>query len=67
MMLYPNINAERARMGLTVENPAGILGVTRKTIYNWMDAGNIPQGRLQQMAKLFGCSVDYLLKHDAER
>lgn len=60
-MKYPNINAERARSGLTLEQLSVELGVTRKTLYNWISKGDIPQGKLLQMADLFGCSVDYLL------
>ena len=41
-MLYPNINAERSRRKLTIEEFAKALGVTRKTVYNWMVHGNIP-------------------------
>ena len=40
-MPYPNINAERSRAGMTVEDLAKSLGVTRKTVYNWMAHGNI--------------------------
>ena len=39
----------------------GGLGVTRKTVFNWMTSGNIPLGKLIDMADLFGCSIDYLL------
>ena len=38
-MPYPNINAERSRAGMTVEDLAKSLGVTRKTVYNWMAHG----------------------------
>lgn len=61
-MLYPNINAERSRRKLTIEELAKALGVTRKTIYNWMTHGNIPQSKLEQMADMFDCSIDYLLQ-----
>jgi transcriptional regulator with XRE-family HTH domain len=61
-MPYPNINAERSRMGLTIEELAEKLGVTRKTVYNWMVRGNIPQSKLEAMSSLFNCSIDYLLK-----
>lgn len=61
-MPYPNINAERSRMGLTIEELAEKLGVTRKTVYNWMARGNIPQSKLEVMSSLFNCSIDYLLK-----
>lgn len=61
-MPYPNINAERSRKGMTVEALAQALGVTRKTVYNWMAHGNIPQSALEKMATLFNCSIDYLLE-----
>lgn len=37
------------------------LGVTRKTVYNWMAHGNIPQSKLEAMSEMFHCSIDYLL------
>lgn len=64
-MPYPNINAERVRLGMTMENMAERLGVTRKTIYNWMAHGKIPQNKLLLMTEMFNCSADYLLKTDA--
>lgn len=60
-MSYPNINAERSRHGMTMDALAQALGVTRKTVYNWMNCGNIPQSQLEKMSELFGCSIDYLL------
>lgn len=50
-MLYPNINAERSRRKLTIEEFAQALGVTRKTVYNWMVHGNIPQSKLEKWQK----------------
>lgn len=64
-MSYPNINAERVRLGMTMEDMAKRLGVTRKTIYNWMAHGKIPQSKLMLMTEMFNCSADYLLKTDA--
>lgn len=64
MVIYPNINAERARKGMSMEELAAVLGVTRKTFYNWISRGNIPQNKLEQMARLFSCSVEYLLERD---
>ena len=60
-MPYPNINAERSRAGMTVEDLAKSLGVTRQTVHNWMAHGNIPQSKLEKMSELFHCSIDYLL------
>ena len=60
-MKYPNIEAERARNGYTAEELAKILGVSRKTLYNWTESGNIPSSALIRMADTFGCTIDYLL------
>lgn len=64
-MKYPNIDAERARRNMSLDTLAQILGVTRKTIYNWISAGHIPQSSLEKMADLFDCSIDYLLSRSA--
>lgn len=42
-MKYPNIDAERARHDMSLDSLASQLGVTRKTIYNWIRNGHIPQ------------------------
>lgn len=60
-MKYPNIEAERARHGLNADDLAQKLGVSRKTLYNWTNNGNIPSSALIRMADIFQCSVDYLL------
>lgn len=62
--MYPNINAERARQGLTVDRLTKKLGVSRKTYYNWISKGRIPQSKLNDMSKLFNVSVDYLLSNN---
>ena len=59
--MYPNIEAERARKGLTKEELACVLGVDRKTLRKWVNGGNIPTNKLVEMATFFGCSTDYLL------
>lgn len=58
---YPNIEAERARKGMTVNDLTSALGVTRKTYYNWINKGKIPQSKLEIMADLFDVSTDHLL------
>ena len=60
-MKYPNIDAERARKGISQDGLAEELGVTRKTLYNWIEKGSIPASALIRMANLFECSIDYLL------
>lgn len=59
--MYPNINAERARNGFTVEELSKRLDVSRKTYYNWLSKGKIPQSKLVAMSEIFGVSIDYLL------
>lgn len=61
-MRYPNIEAEKARKGFSWDDLSRIFGVSRKTIYNWINTGNIPQRKLVEMSQLFGCSIDYLLE-----
>ena len=58
---YPNIAAERARKGMSLDDLGSAIGVTRKTINNWETKGHIPQDKLSAMADLFGTSTDYLL------
>ena len=61
-MLYPNIEAERARIGLTKEELANRLDVSPKTLVNWQSGKtNISVNKLIKLSDMFGCSVDYLL------
>lgn len=60
-MKFPNVEAERARKGMTKEDLAKALGISYRTLYNWLKSGSIPSVALEKMAKLFGCSTDYLL------
>ena len=64
-MKYPNIEAERARRGMSNDSLADELGVSRKTLFNWVAKGNIPMSALTKMADLFDCSIDYLLGRSA--
>lgn len=61
-MKYPNIEAERARLGLSKEELARRLGVATKTYYNWLNGVNpIPSDALIEMAQIFRSRTDYLL------
>lgn len=66
--LYPNIEAERVRSGLSQEEVIQKLGYKeRKSYHNWLKKGNIPCSVLVKMADMFGCSVDFLLGRSDNR
>jgi transcriptional regulator with XRE-family HTH domain len=61
-MLFPNIEAERARKGYTKSELAKRLNVSDSTLKNWMyGKTEIPSSKIVELAKLFGTSTDYLL------
>ncbi len=61
-MKYPNIEAERARIGMTKDDFAKRLGIATKTYYNWLNGVNpIPSDRLIEMSLLCDSKIDYLL------
>lgn len=61
-MKFPNIEAERARMGLSKEELAKHLGIATKTYYNWLNGVNpMPCDALVEMSELFKVKTDYLL------
>ena len=60
--MFPNINAEMARFGLTNKTLADQLDVSEKTITNWKSGKtDIPSTKLIEMSRMFGVSTDYLL------
>jgi transcriptional regulator with XRE-family HTH domain len=56
-----NIEAERARKGMTKCALARELGVTHKTYNGYVNGTPIPSDVLVHMAVIFNCRVDYLL------
>ncbi len=60
--MFPNIEAELARNHLNKISFAKQIGVSSKTVYNWMNGQTeIPVNYLIKMAKMFNRSTDYLL------
>ena len=58
------ITKARKELGLTQEELAGKLGVTRQSVSRWESDLAFPEtDKLVTMSKLFDCSVDYLLKY----
>lgn len=65
--MFPNIEAERARIGLSRTDLAKNLGVSYGTMKNWMHGTtDIPASKIVEMSRLFHCSTDYLLGLDTQ-
>lgn len=64
-MKYINIEAERARKNMTIEELAKEIGIARRTYYHYQTRGKIPASKLIAMAELFDCTIDYLLGRTA--
>lgn len=63
-----NIEAERARHGLSKSQLSNLLGVTLKTYQNWItEKTDIPSSKIIQMAKLWFVTTDYLLSTRRDR
>lgn len=63
-----NMRSERIRVGLSAKQVAEKLGVSTHTILNWEANRNTPDGsKVVAMARLYGCSPDYLLGLTDER
>lgn len=55
----------RNRAGLTQAQAAEKLGVDQSAICHWENGHNLPRlRRLKQIADLYGCEVNELLKED---
>ena len=60
--MYPNIDAERARRGMSRAQLAIYLEVSESTMKNWMHGKTeIPVSKLIKIANFFNCTTDYLL------
>ena len=61
-MKYPNIEAERARLGMSKDDFAKSLGIATKTYYNWLNGVNpIPSDVLIKISEICKADTDYLL------
>lgn len=55
----------RLAAGLTVANVTASLKVSDAAVYQWETGVTIPNGkRLPEIAKLYGCTVDDLLRQE---
>ena len=67
MTIGQKIKKLRTEKGLTQKDLADQLHVTFQTISKWEKDENEPDlATVRELAKLFGCSLDYLLSEDEE-
>ena len=60
--MFPNMEAERARHGMTRQDVACHLTVSPRTYLNWMTGkSEIPCSAIVKLARLWGTTTDYLL------
>lgn len=65
MTLGEKIVKQRKELNYTQEQLADILGVSRQSISKWESDIAYPEtDKLIELGKLFGCSMDYLLKEE---
>ena len=65
MTLGEKIAKQRKELNYTQEQLADILGVSRQSISKWESDITYPEtDKLIELGKLFGCSMDYLLKEE---
>lgn len=61
-----NIEAERGRMQMTKTDMCRELGITLKTYNSYIRGAMIPSTILEQLRKITGRPIDYLLGFDAQ-
>lgn len=65
MILADKIISLRKKEGLSQEELAESLGVSRQSVSKWEGAQSVPDmERIVQLSKLFGVTTDYLLKDE---
>ena len=63
-----NIASERVRLGMSQQDLANELQVSRDSVKDWESGETaIRSSMLVRMADLFGCSLDYLMARSDER
>lgn len=64
-MVLPIIEAERIKRQMSRDDLAKAIGVSKRTISNWQNGSTeIPLSKLLSIARMWNCSIDYLLGLD---
>lgn len=59
--VFDNIRAECARRRMSLSEMTEIIGIERKTFYNWESKGDLPVSVLSKIADVLNVSTDKLL------
>ena len=59
--VFRNIRAECARNALSIEELSNMIGIERKTFYNWENKKDFPVSYLVKMAEIFHVTTDTIL------
>ena len=60
--VFNNIRAECARQRMSLSEMTEIIGIERKTFYNWESKGDLPVSALNKIADVLNVSTDKLLE-----
>lgn len=63
--MFRNLEAEQRRHGLTNEQVAEILGISRDTYEKKKKNGKFNRPEIVKLLKLFNCSFEYLFETEA--
>ena len=58
--MFRNLEAEQARLGLTNQDVATILGISRVSYENKKKSGKFTTVEIKKLCRLFKCKFDYL-------
>ena len=69
MVMGQRIHDKREKNGLTREELAETLGVSRQTIYKWEEGKvkNIDRDYISRMAKMWNCDPDWLMHMEGKK
>ena len=65
--MFRNLEAEQARAGLTNQQTAEKLGISRISYENKKRTGKFTTSEIKKLCKLFKCKFDYLFATEEEQ
>lgn len=58
--MYKNVKAEQARAGMTNQQVANVLGLSRRGYENKLKTGHFTINECRKLCEMFSCGFDYL-------